>query len=304
MTELAAKDAEIPLGKLFEDARVRVELVMLQDQRYQHPACFDLPVSFAKSGRGEWGYLQAAWGRLSPVKSLVIGLVGTSYKQIRVHRLVAALVHGKVIGREVHHADHNPLSNRAENLEVMTKAQHEEHHRLKPQHPIRVPTRLPRGITLRVVMLDFPDGASVPRFDTNVASRSAAGDWRLSLPLKGSAQPLRGYHTGPEPSTGEHLFEDGHRIASENRCNAPVLNARQVAATDLKAVPPARAALVLRVIDRQGGPTRTSVIRASLRPRKGGRSTVANTLKAMVEAGLIVRTNVGRYDLAPMAYAG
>lgn len=47
----------------------------------------------------------------------------------RLHRLVAEAFIGSVEGLEVHHKDRDKENNRADNLEVLTKAEHDKRHR-------------------------------------------------------------------------------------------------------------------------------------------------------------------------------
>lgn len=48
---------------------------------------------------------------------------------MRLHRLVAQAFIGDIEGREVHHKDLDKTNNRADNLEILTKAEHDQKHR-------------------------------------------------------------------------------------------------------------------------------------------------------------------------------
>lgn len=50
-------------------------------------------------------------------------------KNLFIHRIVADYFIGDILGKDIHHINGNPLDNRAENLQVLTKQEHKNKHK-------------------------------------------------------------------------------------------------------------------------------------------------------------------------------
>ncbi len=310
MTEPASRVAEIPIGLLFEDAHVRVELVPGQDPR-GHVSHVDIPVSYANSGNGQWGYLKANWQHAKAVHALVEDYIETNAKSAYVHRIVAALAFQcDLRGLEVHHDNVNPLDNRqtdrCPNLVPMTREEHVAWHAERPQHPLELPGTTP-VLSLRVVFLDRPGGANLPRTPNGLATWSAPGG-----PDAPSSRSAHHAFSRKAPHTGKDLLpgpdgtddDDLDRMFEDDRGDgAPVRHARQLGRFGFAGPAASWAALVLRVVASHEGATRRRAIEGVFVARGGATRTLSDVLRKLVRASLLERTKRGRYILGGKAGA-
>lgn len=314
-------DADIVAGVLYEgpvalrsDVRVRVELIPGSEGIGRRFDFFeDLPVRFkpASSGKGSGrGYLAADWNQSARLTRELLGDTKglPRGKTILVHRLVAALAHGDLDDRDVHHDDFNAFNNCAENLVPITEAEHVELHRTRPRPTIRFPGRLPH-LLLRVVALDQPGARHLPpsghaRVDwawPDEPTRLRARAPRAQLPRSSRTGP----HTGESTRPRDGGAPDGPFLESGNESELYARlarTARMLARFGLFEDMAVRGALVLRLIYRNGGPTRRRVIEAELLAKGWADRTARGTLKALCSALLIRRTRPGYYVLTPKAF--
>lgn len=309
MTEPAPRVAEIPVGLLFENDRVRVELVPGEDPR-GHVSHMDLPVNYAPSGNGRWGYLKANWEHAHAVHALVEDYIATKGKSAYVHRVVAALAFERNLrGLDVHHVNVNPLDNRQTpkhpNLEPMPREEHTAWHAEHPQHPLTLPG-LPPVLSLRVVFLDRPGADTLPKTPDDLATWRALDDPQP----RNRRSSLRSAFPRKAPHTGKHLllgFDDPDDAVPDDQPEdarpdgAPVRRARQLGRFGLTGPAASWAALVLRVVASHGGATRRRAIEDVFMARGGATRTLSGALRKLVRAGLLERTKRGRYVLGAEA---
>lgn len=308
MTEPAPRVAEIPIGVLFEDARVRVELVPGQDQ-LGYVSHVDIPVSYASSGNGQWGYLKANWSNANAVRALVEDYIDTKARSAYVHRIVAALAFKRDLRKlDVHHVNVNPLDNRQTpqhpNLEPMQREGHWAWHAKHPQHPLVLPGPLPT-LSLRVVFLDRPGGDRLPRTPDGPAAWPAPGGSAAPSPrTRHSAFPRKAPHTGKHLLSGLDGAEDeepDELLEDAEPDGAPVRHARQLGRFGFTGPAASWAALVLRVVASHEGATRRRAIEGVFVARGGATRTLSDVLRKLVGASLLERTKRGRYILGGKA---
>lgn len=309
MTEPAPRVAEIPIGLLFEDARVRVELVPGEDPR-GHVSHHDLPVRYTPSGNGRWGYLKADWEHAHSVHALVEDHIDTRAKTAHVHRIVAALAFERNLrGLVVHHRNVNPLDNRQTpehpNLEPMDPEEHRAWHAEHPQHPLTHPGLFP-VLSLRVVFKDRPGADTLARTPDGPATWRALDDPQP----RNRRSSLRSAFPRKAPHTGKHLllgFDEAGDAAPDDQPDGarhdgpPVRRARQLARFGLAGPAASWAALALRVVASHEGATRRRAIEEVFMARGGATRTLSDLLRRLVRAGLLERTKRGRYVLGAEA---
>lgn len=298
--------AAIPIGVLFEDQRVRVELLegeVFEAARGMSPAYTELRVNYSAYADKPYGYLTAYWRNADGVKALVEGLVRTSGNDVLVHRLVAALSIGELLDREVHHDNENGLDNRRSNLKRVTKAEHDAIHAGRGRPALIFPGELP-SLRLRVVWLDRPGARELPRAPTGFATWPARPGGLGAPPYEHDGEGLRSSHTGRHTLSGLDAPDDGEHeemFDDVRRKGAPVRRARQLAPFGLVGPVASRAALVLRIVESHGGPTRKRAIEAPFLRRKFSTHMLNRALAALCSASLLLHVGGGRYVLGPQA---
>lgn len=300
--------AAIPIGVLFEDQRVRVELLegeVFEAARGMSPAYTELRVNYSAYADKPYGYLKAYWHNADGVKALVKGLVRTTGNEVLVHRLVAALSLGELLKHEVHHDNENGLDNRSANLLRVTKAEHNDIHAGRDRPALVFPGKFP-GLKLRIAWLDRPGARELPRAPTGFATWPKCPGGPTPASPGATPEGLRSSHTGRRPLSGLDGLDDDEPdelLEDAQPDGAPIRRARQLGRFGFTGPAASWAALVLRVVASHEGATRRRAIEGVFVARCGSTRTLSNLLQRLRKEELLERTKRGRYILGAKAGA-